>query len=133
MSDDGFLRRFNEVVDAAGGRTPQWPSHLLELWEGLVQECEDGYTSTIYEYENDLAARTIIEAVLTDPQLSHVSDLEYFRQQVAALDDRFKAACRTDVRIGKPGAPWWAQAVPCGAEGDFAEDLQRLYGIGPTD
>jgi hypothetical protein len=129
MSSHAFLGRFNAVVRTAGGQTPQWPSRLLDHWKGFVEECEGGYGSTIYEFENDLAVRTIIEAVLTDAQLSDEPDLEQFRREVAAWDDRFRAACRSDVRIGKADAPWWAQAVPRDAAGDFAEDLQRLYGI----
>lgn len=131
MSDGHLLTRLNAIVAAAGGQVPACPSRMLDGWSAFVTECEGGYVSTIYEFENDRAVRDVIGAVLDDPQLAREPELEYFRGVVRDLDQRFRAVCRTDVQIGKDGDPWWRRCVPANAAGDLADDLSRLYGIEP--
>lgn len=131
-TNSDFLQRFEEFVGASRWRTVSTPTQLLEHWNAFVAACEEGYADTIYDYENERSVRDLLESALQDPVLKRYEETVALRDSVLEIDARFRAACRDDVELGGTDAPWWRRSVPKKAEGDFAEDLMRLYGIGPT-
>lgn len=85
---------------------------LISSWEGLVKEVEEGHTSSVDEYTNDLTTRDLLEEVLR-------SLPEGPRQKVASLvrplDERFTAAtCPDDEHVLSrffevPDGWWWSR------------------------
>src|SRR6266487_3196479 len=86
------------------------PNQLLEAWNQFVDECELGYDMGIYEYDNDLSVRNIIEKILQDEALSKFEEYEYFKKEIFKIDERFrkllsKEKKRTDKRF------WWERGI----------------------
>lgn len=72
------------------------PVAVLDAWRSFVGLCERGYDDNIYEYENDLAIRDLIEKLLTDDRLAALPESHWFGAEAARFDDRFRAlrTCR---------------------------------------
>jgi hypothetical protein len=113
-------------TDSNRGRLP---GELLAEWERMIQFCEEGYDDTIDEYHNDLAVRDVIESVLASKQLQVHEELAWFREQVAALDERFRALVQPDLVVGQPGTAWWHRHPPRWAGPELAADFQSLHGV----
>lgn len=126
-----FLQRSEELIGASGWRTIPSPSLLLEQWHEFVEICNDGYSATIYEYENERSVRDLLEKLMQDPILQQFQEMEALRQQVGEIDWRFQEQSRDEVAMADNQAPWWHQCVPSRADGEFAEDLRSKFGIEP--
>lgn len=124
-----FLDRFEEFIGASGWRTVVSPAQLLERWRGFVEACEEGYSSTIYEYENERAVRDLLEKALNDPILRKFPEIEGLRSSIEVTDERFRRACRDEVTVGDPNWPWWKRCVPRRAEGEFAADIRAQWEV----
>jgi len=124
-----FFDGFGAVVAANGWTSAPSPSGLLAQWGGFVDVCASGYSSTIYEYHDELSVRDLLQQVLDAPTLQRFVELVELRAGVEEVDQRFRSVCRDDLVIGLPGDPWWRRCVPRLATGEFADDLQRRYGI----
>ena len=131
VETESFLQRFEDFVGASGWRTIPSPAQLLEQWEQFVEACEDGYDDNIYEFENDRTVRDLWGRILHSSSLREFREVGELRAAVAAIDERFRRACRDDVQLGKEGDPWWRRCVPRNAEGELADDLLDKYGIEP--
>jgi hypothetical protein len=99
---------------------------LLNDWSRFVTEVERGYRDSIYEYENDLSVRDLLERVVTAASPGLRAKLE---RAVADDDRRFRAATEETDRplraLGDP--PWWWRRVPTRLVGELADDLES-YG-----
>lgn len=126
-----FLQAFEQMVGASGWRTLRSPAQLVEQWDSFVTACEEGYDDTIYEFTNERSVRDLLEAALTNRGLQRYGELDDLRRSVAAIDARFRAACRDDAEIEARDSPWWHRCVPTKAGGQLAEDLKSRYGIEP--
>lgn len=127
-----FLGRFEKVVRASGWRTTPSPAELVSYWRDFVETCEEGYSSTIYDYENERAVRDLLDQAFHDPILRKFAEIDDLRASVEEIDDRFRRACRDDVVIGDADVPWWRRCVPRRAEGEFAADLRSKFDIDST-
>ena len=102
IATDEFVRRFRA---ASGGALP---TTLIAGWEFAVTSGEQGYADSLDEYRSDLAVRTTIERVFDDEPLSECPQLGWVREQVGALDARFRALLQQDVVLpGGAADPWW--------------------------
>lgn len=124
-----FLERFEEFAGASRWRTTPSPAGLIDHWREFVETCEEGYSSTIYDYENERAVRDLLEKALNDPILRRYPELVDLRASVDDIDTRFRKACRDDVSIGDASAAWWKRCVPRKADGEFAADLRAKFGV----
>lgn len=92
---------------------------LLGNWETFVRDVESGYSLTIYDYENDLSTRDLLEEVMT----AGSSIRRKLADLIGPLDERFKAATiQNPARVIEAGA-WWQNRVPRNPAGELAEDL----------
>jgi hypothetical protein len=123
MNDREFVVAVQRVVAHFGWRQVITPTGMLEQWSAFVDECERGYTFSMFEYANDRAIRDLLERVMFYPSVWKCSQMEMLRKDVNALDARFRACCRGDVLFAGSHLWWWCASVPALAEGDFAEDL----------
>lgn len=128
MADD-FFAFFARLAATHRWNPSVSPAQLLERWSVFVSECESGYADSIYEYDNDISVRDLLEAVVTDEEFARFPQAEPIGEAVHGIDERFRAACREGVQVGSESRPWWRRAVPRVALDEFADDLQRLYGI----
>jgi hypothetical protein len=126
-----FIARFDEFIGASGWRASRSPAQLVTQWADFVGACEAGYSSTIYEYENERSVRDLLDRALHDPILRKFPQLDELHREVERIDERFRRVCREDVTFRDADTPWWRRCVPRRAEGEFAEDLESMYGIHP--
>jgi len=90
-----FIRDFLEVADEKGARRTWSPAGYIDAWKAFVAACEEGYQWSIYEYENELGIRDVIDKVLTAPELTAYPELSIFAEAIADTDERFAALLRS--------------------------------------
>jgi hypothetical protein len=99
-----FVQRFRAAAEGA------LPTSLIAGWEFVVESCEEGYGDMLDEYFFDLTVRDTIEHVLHDGPLQECPQMAWVREQVAALDVRFRALLQEDVVVPRwSDRPWWAR------------------------
>jgi hypothetical protein len=102
-------------------------NQLLALWKQFVIEVESGYSSTGYDYVNDLATRDLLDELVLAAPPSLRDRINH--QQLDALDSRFRNASRelaTSLSIATPERPkWWWFRIPNDISGQLAMDLSR--------
>lgn len=126
MTTADFVAAFEDAVAQRRRRGPYTPTGILGVWEQLVEVVEAGYEDNVYEYDNDLAIRDLIEQLLQLPVLAEFSESGWFREGVAALDDRMRSELTTEP-IRLPGRQWWRSHLPVKAGVELADDLKRIY------
>ncbi|MFK4641085.1 hypothetical protein [Paenarthrobacter histidinolovorans] len=75
-----FIDRFRDVTDPKGARRDSSPAAYIDAWRSFVLECKDGYQWSIYEYENELEVRDVIDQVLSAPELTEYYELPFSRR-----------------------------------------------------
>jgi hypothetical protein len=99
---------YPEQVWRAGGQG------LIVRWREFVDDVEQGYTLSFYDYCNELDMRALIESC-------------GLSEKVHGEDARFRALLTaTDKRVWDSGVPnsFWDFGYPRNAEGDLLEDLK---------
>lgn len=127
MTTAGFVAAFEDAVAERRGRGPYTPAGIVGAWEQLVEMVEAGYEDNVYEYDNDLAIRDLIEELVQLPALAEFPEFGWFRESVAALDDRMRSGLSAEP-IRLPGHRWWRSHLPVKAGAELADDLKRAYG-----
>jgi hypothetical protein len=103
ISTDVFVQRFRAATSAR-----HLPTTLIAAWAQIVERCEAGYDDNVDEYRCDLGVRDSIEGVLRYGPLQECPQMGWVREQVAALDLRFRALLQEDVVVPDPVVgPWW--------------------------
>ena len=102
---------------------------MEEVWLQFVEECEEGYGCSIYEFDNDISVRDRIDLILSHEDLCRVAAVEHLRAETAKVDERFRTLLRTDVTIKSDDAPWWRRGVLKYAGEEYAQDIRSEYGI----
>ena len=112
-------------MEGRGQGRPLSPTGVIGRWESFVEDCEAGYGDNIYEFENDMYVRGLIEEMLRNPDLAEFEQLGWVRAQVEAIDDRYRALLAD--REVRPGASWWEARVPRIAGRELAADFRAQY------
>ncbi|MEV4348790.1 hypothetical protein AB0J83_30400 [Actinoplanes sp. NPDC049596] len=102
---------------------------MVDAWSSFVAQCSQGYDMSIYEYENDLSVRSMIERLLTDEELAGFPEFAGFAARVAEIDARFRALLQEGVEIRDSAAAWWERGVPRMAGAELAEDFHVMFGV----
>jgi hypothetical protein len=119
-----FVQRFRAATSQG-----YLPTTLIAGWEQVVERCEEGYDDNLDEYQFDLHVRDVIEPVLRNEPLRECPQMGWVREQIAALDTRFRALLQDDVVMpGPPDDPWWHRH-PLRYAGSEAAAEYAGYGI----
>jgi hypothetical protein len=119
-----FVQRFRAAT--AQGHLP---TTLIAAWAQVVERCETGYDDNLDEYRFDVGIRDSIEGVLSDGPLQECPQVDWVREQVAALDLRFRALLQDDVVMPHPyDDPWWHRHPLRHAGAEAAAEYAR-FGI----
>lgn len=118
-----FLKAFHELV----GRRP-WG--VVEAWENLVAECEEGYHQNEYEYRYDCRSRESLEKGMYAPEMNPFPEqIQAMKERVFKADDQLRALFIPGVQIGYSTWEWWERGVLRNGIGEYAEDMKRNYGV----
>jgi hypothetical protein len=123
-----FIRRFEEIAMASGFERMRSPATALSVWKQFVDECERCYHWNIYEYDNDLSVRDLLERALTDKELSSLAQFDDFAGGVRSIDAQFRSLLRTDA-IRTEKKTWWRRGVLRYGQGEYRADVRESYGI----
>lgn len=105
---------------------------LFHQWKSLVMSVEKGYSESLYEYINDLAARILLEEIADSVPAGLGNRIN---EELAPWDLRFKAATRPvavpleNSSSSRPeeGQSW--HRVPIRLCGELKEDLESIPGF----
>lgn len=122
-----FILDVERILSDCGWPSQSSPSLILQAWESFVDECEQGYMWSIYEYLNDIRSREKIEIILSSPKLNDYKEKQDFALQVDLVDKKFKSLLLPNVLMSKKY--WWEQGVLRYACQGYAKDLYDKYGI----
>lgn len=124
-----FIQSFRDVTDQMGARGDWSPAGYIDAWRSFVSDCEDGFQWSIYEYENELGVRDVIDRVLSDSELSEYPELPIFAETVAEIDERFASLLRTGPSLPRQSAGWWHAGLPGYAGSDLVADAKAQHGV----
>ena len=124
-----FIRDFLEVADEKGARRTWSPAGYIDAWKAFVAACEEGYQWSIYEYENELGIRDVIDKVLTAPELTAYPELSIFAEAIADTDERFAALLRSGPSVLPEAAFWWNRNLPGRGGPDLVADAEAHYAV----
>ena len=129
MTAKEFVERFLEVQRELGYARTLLPTAVVGAWRDFVDECERGYAMSIYEYDNDLSDRLLIERLLHDEQLAAMPELDWVRAEVEELDRRFRELLLPVLLPHRSAERWWAAHPPRRGGAELAADIRSTYGI----
>jgi hypothetical protein len=129
MTDTEYMERVEEFLGSRGSMRFSSLGQLVEAWDRLVEQVEEGYDDNIYEYTNNLFVRDLIDQAIADPILKRFPQVRALRERVAPIDERFRAATQDGVDMGSDDDPWWRRRVARRAGAEFADDIKSLYGV----
>lgn len=124
-----FLSLFREFLGKRGWPTTSSPWDVVESWESLVEQCAHCYQWGLYEFDNEVQVRGILEQAFGDLQLSGYDQLTEIRNRTMAADERFRQLLLSGTQIRAEGTPWWRRAVLARAGEEYREDIKRTYNI----
>lgn len=124
-----FIRRFRDVAGEKGARRNWSPAGHIDAWKSFVAACEEGYRWSIYEYENELEIRDVIDKALTAPKLTAHPELAIFAEAIADIDERFAALLRSGPSVLPETALWWHSNLPGWAGPDLVADAEAHYAV----
>lgn len=99
---------------------------LLSKWKRFVREVAQGYEFSIYDFENDLSVRDIIDSLVDD----HPSGAS-LTEELSRIDDRYREITRPvdsppwayPRDENEPG--WWWFRIPQRLQGELSRDIER--------
>ena len=92
---------------------------VLSEWRGFVAEIRSGYDGSIYEFDNDLATRRLLEEALSESP----SEAASYLHEVRVLDEEFLALTRERKKPMKLLKGWWYNRVPLNPGPELHGDL----------
>lgn len=119
---------FRSVAHPHGLRAAWAAGKFVEAWESLVEEAISGYWGDLYEFENDLGVRDVLELALRSDQLDAFDAWTELSKRVRTADERFRALLSDGPEV-RAGTPWRRERLPPYAGEDFVADAARLYGV----
>jgi hypothetical protein len=90
-------------------------AQLLDAWQALIEEVEEGYEWDISEFRNELRARGALEQLRAAAMEERFDGHEELVRRIETLDERFKAATVVSTPFATR-AHWWSRRVPPGFE-----------------
>ncbi|XZF13794.1 hypothetical protein ACTHGU_18590 [Chitinophagaceae bacterium MMS25-I14] len=103
-------------------------STLLSTWEGLMKECIDGYSFSLYEFDDEIGVRSNIELLMKSEILKPFSDFSFFLNEISRIDSELRKHLVLDVLKINSGSSWWKNCLPAAATHEFIDTVKTLYG-----
>ncbi|MCL7752442.1 hypothetical protein MPF13_01625 [Polaribacter sp. Z022] len=103
-------------------------SDLINMWEQFTEECIEGYGWNIYEYDNDVSIRELIELVISNEKLKLSKEHKYFKKKIHNIDDKLKLLFFDEVKRNT-GKFWWNRGILKEAGEEYMNDLQDEYNV----
>jgi hypothetical protein len=123
-----FLLSFKEFLGKNGWQVTDTPWDVIERWEQFVDACSSCYQWGIYEFDDEVRVRTLLDRAFSDPQLIGYPQITEMRERVTQADARFRNLL-SDQTIRDERKSWWLRAVLARAGDEYRDDAKRVYSI----
>ncbi len=101
---------------------------LITCWLGFVEDCEEGYSWDVSEYNNEIHVRNELEEILTNPELMTFQEHSSFISTVQDIDRRFKRLLHNHYHLSN-NKEWWNRGVLSAAGEEYVEYFKNAYGF----
>lgn len=123
-----FLLSFKEFLGRNGWPVTSTPWDVTERWEQFVDTCSSCYQWGIYEFDDEVRVRTLLDRAFSDPRLASYPEIAEMRERVKQADARFRSLL-SDQTIRDEQTPWWLRGVLARAGDEYCDDVKRIYSI----
>ena len=123
-----YLERAEEILQKHGWSGLRSPALLVEMWEQFIEACEAGYAWGLEEFDEDVAVRGAIEALLNDDTLQSIPEFSEVVIVMDYLDKRLRTIIRNDV-VRPDKVNWWESLVLRYASQAYALGIQAAHGF----
>jgi hypothetical protein len=103
-------------------------AELVDIWDALVDECQEGYSWDISEFRNELASRDQLEEILRAPELVPYREHRQLRDRAESIDARFRRLLMPDCVFPAEGS-WWRRGVLRFAGPSYAGYCRKAHGF----
>lgn len=104
------------------------PAQLLERWSHFISSCEEGYRWDVSEYDDEVAIRARLQALLEAPALRDQPGFQDLQTAVEEADRRFRALTLPSAERPERTA-WWERAILRRAGQYYAQYIKDVYAI----
>lgn len=122
-----FTEAIQNILIAQGWTSKTTPSALLEMYKQFVEDCQSGYEMGIYEYDNDLSVRGVLEEIIQSNDLKQYENFEEFKRTVFQIDEEFRNLLSKDFKRQQKKY-WWERGILSRASGEYLTDIEEIYG-----
>jgi hypothetical protein len=123
-----FLALFREFLGRNGWPADTSPWAVVERWDQFVATCTECYRWGLYEFENDVRVRDLLQRVFDDDRLAAFPQVAEMRRLVDEADQRFRELL-TESPAWTNDQPWWRRGVLVRAGDEYCDDVKRIHGI----
>ena len=97
--------------------------------KALSPKCQQGYSWPVYEYDNDIFCRDVVDAVMKDLELQDAEQLHEFRERVEKADRSFQALALDGAHRSCRPSEWWRCVILRRAGRELADYLKAECGV----
>ncbi|MBV8253800.1 MAG: hypothetical protein JO154_14420 [Chitinophaga sp.] len=101
------------------------PDAIALHWNNFVQECQGVYAGSVFDFDEGIVFRSMMEKILEDRELRVYPSFMDFVDTVHKTDNTF-SALTVDARAGEF---WWERALLRDTGPLYKEQIQLYYGI----
>lgn len=121
-----FVETFKQVLKEKD-REILMPGDLIEKWDEFVEQCEEGYQLSLYDYDNEITIRDDIHDIISSKILQEFKEYKIFIEQVDFIDRRFKEVSIECDNI--PGQTWWKRRILKYAGDQYVENVKAEWNM----
>ncbi len=101
---------------------------LITCWSAFVEECEEGYSWDVSEYNNEIRVRNELEQLLTNSELIQFQEHKLFEDAVQEIDNRFRRLLHTNYQMSEK-QEWWMRGVLSAAGEEYVKYYKKAHGF----
>ncbi len=100
---------------------------LVSRWSEFVEQCEEGYQYSLYDYDSELTIRDNIELIICNQDLQKYNEHQEFIERISLIDQRFKAILKEYNLMSED--KWWKRGVLKYAGEQYAKNVKTEWNI----
>ena len=105
-----FEHYVNEYNNFHGTDYPTSPATIMDYWEETIEEGEEGYEETVWDWDEALSVRHIIQFILDRQNLYKNQYFLNFKNKIKELDQRLiNLSVEPDVNLNEK--EWWYKII----------------------
>ncbi len=101
----------------------------VSIYGELIRDiCSGGYAYSIFDLDNDLTIRDLIQDLMEDRELMEYSEHIFFCSEIGKLDECLKNAFIENYER-EGSEKWWMKGILKQAGSEYSENVRHFYGV----